>query len=166
MSNKVGQPKFLADTMLGSLAKKLRLLGIDTAYIRDPDNSELKYLVRSQGRILLTRNINLAKSLGDLAWPVTGKDVREEFLSIAEKLKPFSDLLVPFSLCLDCNDPLQSMGLSEAQGRVPPFILQSQKIFSRCPSCEKFFWEGTHKGHMEKEVEWMEGVLQGEGRLD
>ena len=158
--------KFLADTMLGSLAKKLRLLGIDTVYISDPDNSELKYLVRSQTRILLTRNLNLSRSMGDLAWFVTGKDPREEFLSIAEKLKPFSDLLVPFSLCLDCNDPLQSMELSEAQGRVPPFILQSQNFFPHCPSCEKFFWEGTHKGRMEKEVEWMEGVLQGEGRLD
>ena len=158
--------KFLADSMLGSLARKLRLLGIDTAYLSDPDNSELKYIVRSQTRILLTRNLNLSRSMGDLAWSVTGKDVREEFLSIAEKLKPFSDLLVPFSLCLDCNDPLQSMELSEAQGRVPPFILQSQNFFSHCPSCEKFFWEGTHKGRMEKEVEWMEGVLQGEGRLD
>ena len=158
--------KFLADTMLGSLAKKLRLLGIDTVYKSDPDNSELKYLVRSQTRILVTRDLNLSRSMGDLAWPVTGKDAREEFLSIAEKLKPFSDLLVPFSRCLDCNNPFQSMELSEAQGKVPPFIYSSQKIFSHCPSCGKVFWEGTHRKKMEKEVEWMEGVLQGEGRLD
>ena len=152
--------------MLGSLAKKLRLLGIDTVYISDPDNSELKYLVRSQTRILMTRDLNLSRNMGDLAWPVTGKDVREEFLSIAERLGPFSDLLKPFSLCLDCNNPLQSMELSEAQGKVPPFIYQSQKIFSHCPSCGKVFWKGTHSERMEIEVGWMRGVLQGAGRLD
>ena len=158
-------PRFIADTMLGSLAKKLRLLGIDAAYISDPDDSELKYLVRSQARILLTRDLNLSRSMGDLAWPVTGKDVREEFLSVAEKLKPFSDLLLPFSRCLDCNDPLQSMELSEAEGKVPPFIFQSQKNFTYCPSCGKVFWKGTHSEGMEEEVRWMRGVLQGEGQL-
>ena len=159
-------PRFIADTMLGSLAKKLRLLGIDTAYISDPDDSELKYLVRSQGRILLTRDLNLFKEMGDLGWSVTGKDVREEFLSLAEKLKPFSDLLLPFSRCLDCNDPLQSMELSEAEGKVPPFIFQSQKNFTHCPSCGKVFWKGTHSERMEVEVGWMRGILQGAGRLD
>ena len=158
--------KFLADAMLGSLAKKLRLLGIDTAYISDLDNSELKYLVRSQGRILLTRDLNLSRSMGDLAWSVIGKDAREEFLSIAEKLKSFSDLLVPFSRCLDCNNPLQSIELSEAQGKVPPFIFQSQKNFTHCPSCGKVFWKGTHSKRMEEEVGWMRRVLQGAGRLD
>ena len=152
--------KFLADTMLGSLAKKLRLLGIDTAYISDPDDSELKYLVRSQTRILLTRDLNLSKKMGDLAWLVTGKNTREEFLSVVEKLKPFSDLLVPFSLCLDCNDLLLSMELSEAQGKVPPFIYQSQKIFSHCPSCGKVFWKGTHSKRMEEEVAWMRKILE------
>ena len=154
--------KFLADTMLGSLAKKLRLLGIDTAYISDPDDSELKYLVRSQGRILLTRDLNLSRSMGDLAWSVIGKDAREEFLSIAEKLKSFSDLLVPFSRCLDCNNPLQSMELSEALGKVPPFIYQSQKIFSHCPSCGKVFWKGTHGKRMGEEIARMKEALERE----
>jgi uncharacterized protein with PIN domain len=154
--------KFIADTMLGSLARKLRLLGIDTAYISDPDDSELKYLVRSQGRILLTRDLNLSKKMGDLAWFVTGKDAREEFLSVAEKLKPFSDLLVPFSRCLDCNDLLQSMELSEAEGKVPPFIFQSQKNFTHCPSCGKVFWKGTHGKRMGEEIARMKEALERE----
>ena len=158
--------KFLADTMLGSLAKKLRLIGIDTAYISDPDNSELKYLVRSQSRVLLTRDLDLAKSLADLAWSVKGGNLREEYISINEKLKPFHDQFKPFSRCLDCNDPLQSMEPAEAAGKVPPFIYQSRKTFSLCPSCGKVFWEGTHRERMEGEVQWMRGVLQGEGRLE
>lgn len=152
--------RFVADNMLGSLARKLRLLGIDTAYVSDADNSELKYLVRFQSRILLTRDVNLSKNLGELSWLVTGKDAREEFLSIAERIKPFSDQFEPFSRCLDCNDLLLPMGPSDAEGRVPPFIYQSKKTFYGCPSCGKIFWEGTHSDRMGEEVSWMRGVLE------
>ncbi len=160
--SKVDRPRFHADTMLGSLAKKLRLLGIDTTYIRDADDSELKYLVRSQSRILLTRNMCLSKNLGALAWLVTGDNTREEFLSIADRLRPFSDILEPFSRCLDCNDLVLSMQPSEADGKVPPFIYQSKKTFSHCPSCGKVFWEGTHSERMTEEVEWMKAALEKE----
>ena len=159
-------PRFLADTMLGSLARKLRLLGIDTLYISDADDSELKYLVRSQSRILLTRDVNLSRNLGDLAWQVSGKDAREEFFSIAERLGPLSDQVEPFSRCLHCNDLLLSLESSEAYGKVPPYIYHSKKTFSRCPSCGKVFWEGTHSKRMGEEVEWMKDILQGGGRLD
>jgi uncharacterized protein with PIN domain len=146
--------------MLGSLARKLRLLGIDTAYIRDADDGELKYLVRSQDRILLTRDVNLSRILGDHAWLVTGIDIREEFLSIADRLGPLWDQVDPFSRCLICNDLLLSIEPSEAYGKVPPYIYQSRKTFLRCPSCGKVFWEGTHSGRMGEEVEWMEKVLE------
>ncbi len=163
--SKAGQPRLIADIMLGTLAKKLRLLGIDTAYTSEADDSELKYLVRSQGRILLTRNMNLSKNLGDMAWFVTGKDVWEEFLSIAERFKLFSDLLEPFSRCLECNDLVLSIKPSEADGKVPPYIYQSKKTFSRCPSCGKVFWDGTHSERMREEIEWMRGVLEEEKDL-
>jgi uncharacterized protein with PIN domain len=156
--------KFLADTMLGTLAGKLRLLGLDTAYISDAQDSELKYLVRSQGRILLTRSVCLSRRMGDMVCLVSGGDAREEFLSIAERLVSFSDQFEPFSRCLRCNDLLLLMEASQAKGKVPPYIYQSKKTFSRCPSCEKVFWKGTHSERMEKEVEWMKDVIAKETR--
>ena len=156
----MSQLKFIADTMLGSLAKKLRLLGIDTAYAGDADAGKLRFLVRSQVRILLTRDINLAKSLGDLAWSVMGGNLREEFLSIAERLAPFSDNIIPFSRCLDCNEPLITIDASQTDGRVPPYILSSKTHFSKCSSCGKVFWKGTHSARMEGEVQWMRGALE------
>ncbi len=153
--------KFLADTMLGSLAKKLRLLGIDTAYFNVIDDSALKYIVRSESRILLTRNFTLSKELSDLAWSVTGNDARKEFLSIAECLSTAGCQPDPFSICLDCNETLLSIDPSMADGKVPPYIYQSKTTFSRCPSCEKVFWEGTHRKKMEKEVEWMKEQIKG-----
>jgi len=146
--------------MLGSLAGKLRLLGIDTAYLSDTDDNEMKYLVRSQGRILLTRDKSLSKNLRDLAWLVTGAGAKEEFSSIANRLSAIGCQLDPFSRCLDCNERLETIESSEAKGKVPPYIYQSKTTFSRCPSCEKVFWGGTHSERMREEVEWMKGVLE------
>jgi hypothetical protein len=156
--------RFLADNMLGSLARKLRLLGIDTAYNSDAEDSELKYLVRSQSRILLTRDTNLSKELGALAWQVTGKDAREEFLSIVQKLSAVRCQPDPFSRCLQCNDELVPLDSSKVRDKVPPYVLESRDTFFACPSCERVYWEGTHSKRMGEEVEWMEKVLEEEKR--
>ncbi len=150
--------------MLGTLARKLRLLGIDTAYLNNPDNHELEYLVRSQNRVLLTRNRSLALELADNSWLISGDVFRDQFLSIAEKMAPFSDDIVPFSRCLDCNKILITIDVSEAEGKVPPYILSSKRHFSKCSSCGKVFWEGTHSGRMQEEVEWMKVILEEEKR--
>jgi len=161
---KSGQPRFLADSMLGSLARKLRLLGIDTLYIKDADDNELKYLVRSQDRCLLTRDTDLSGAPGLQAWLVTGYNVREEFLSIAERLAPFCEQSESFSRCLDCNDLLIPILAGEAEGKVPPYIYQRKETFSSCPSCGKVFWDGTHRKRMSEEISWMKEVLEEERR--
>jgi uncharacterized protein with PIN domain len=158
--SKNDQPSFLADKMLGSLARKLRLLGIDTAYAGDVDDSELKYIVRSRDRILLTKNRKLAGSLGDSAWLVEGDGVKEEFDSIVPEMSGAGCQFAPFSRCLDCNEPLAILDPSETEGKVPPYIQASQTHFSECPSCGKVFWEGTHRKRMEREVERMKGILE------
>jgi uncharacterized protein with PIN domain len=94
---------------------------------------------------------------------VKGTDAREEFLSIVERLAPFSDHVKPFSRCLECNNLLLPMEPSEVKNKVPPFIYRSKKTFSGCPPCEKVFWEGTHGSRMREEIRWMQGVLE-EGR--
>ncbi|UCG38687.1 MAG: Mut7-C RNAse domain-containing protein [bacterium] len=152
--------KFLADSMLGTLARRLRLLGIDTVYPGNAEESQLKYVARSQDRVLLTRDLKLARSLGPSAWLVSGGDVREEFLSIAANLSSLRSQINPLSRCLDCNDHLLSMDPGQAEGRVPPYILQSKSTFSRCPSCGKVFWEGTHSEKMGEEVAWMRRMLE------
>jgi uncharacterized protein with PIN domain len=153
------QPKFIADAMLGSLARKLRLLGIDTLFIKDATDNELKYTVLSQDRILLTKDKALAGGLGSRAWLVTGGNVREEFESIAGRLNEISSEIQPYSRCLDCNHLLRSILPHEAEGKVPPYILSSNTHFSQCITCGKVFWEGTHRERMEGEIEWMREIL-------
>ena len=49
--------RFLADAMLGKLAKYLRICGFDTAYRTVNDEDPVQW-ARKEGRILLTRNRN------------------------------------------------------------------------------------------------------------
>lgn len=51
--------KFIADRMLGKLAKQLRMLGYDTVYYRSEDAYPLIKLAREEGRVILTRSTKL-----------------------------------------------------------------------------------------------------------
>ena len=59
MSDPTMTPRFIADAMLGKLARWLRLLGYDTLYSQESDSIIAQH-ARSQERILLTRARELA----------------------------------------------------------------------------------------------------------
>lgn len=50
-----GSTGFLLDVHLGTLARRLRLLGIDTAYCNDASDDALVHQAAGQRRVLLTR---------------------------------------------------------------------------------------------------------------
>ena len=55
------QSKFIADVMLGTLARWLRILGYDTSYENFIDDNELVQICHLEGRIALTRDRRLAR---------------------------------------------------------------------------------------------------------
>jgi uncharacterized protein with PIN domain len=152
--------KYIADAMLGSLTKKLRMLGIDTVYLKDAKDSEIKYVVRLQGRTLLSRDTRLVRDLGRKAVLVTGLNTREEFLSIAPVLAAACRPTSPMSLCLKCNGPLVPMEPDAARDKVPPYVLEKGTDIVWCSACAKAYWRGSHAGRMEKEIAWMEGEME------
>ena len=158
--DKADRPRFIADSMLGSLARRLRMLGIDTAFLRDASDGELRFVVRSQERILLSRDCRLVKALGDRAWLVTGSDVREEFTSIASKLAEKGCGSAAMSRCLECNGRLAPVDPSSAGAKVPPHVLDQGLDLVSCPECGKAYWKGTHRERMDAEVRWMEEELE------
>ncbi|MGC8839517.1 MAG: Mut7-C RNAse domain-containing protein, partial [Anaerolineae bacterium] len=57
-------PTFLLDGMLGRLARWLRILGYDAAFEPDLEDAQLVRRARAEGRILLTRDRDLARRRG------------------------------------------------------------------------------------------------------
>ena len=138
----MGEIRFLADNMLGTLAKWLRIMGYDTAYDARLDDHALIRLARADERILLTRDTGLLQRKGVQCLFISSQVLAEQ---LAQVLQAF-DLSAghPFSRCPVCNSPLEDVPKHDAWGQVPPFVFQTQDNFRLCPECNRFYWQGTH----------------------
>lgn len=138
--------KFYCDTMLGRLAKWLRLLGYDADYRPEIDDWEMLKLCRSQGRTLLTRDTRVMKrwqiSRGQVLAVLLSSDrVKEQIgeLSAAVGLKATGEVRCPI-----CNQTLDPLAREKARDRVPPYVYETQSEFRTCPACGRVYWKATH----------------------
>ena len=56
------KPIFIVDAMLGNLAKKLRVLGYDSAYFSSIEDEKLVSIAKNEKRIILTKDERLCKT--------------------------------------------------------------------------------------------------------
>jgi uncharacterized protein with PIN domain len=142
-------PSFIADSMLGRLARWLRILGCDTWYFRDISDADLIGLHRASGRLLLTRDTRLIRSPGIGAHLLVQEDHWENQLKqVLDRL----DLPIPedkiMTRCLVCNHPLRKRSIEEVRGKVPDYVLSTRTEFHGCDRCRKTYWEGTHRANI------------------
>jgi len=142
--------KFIADGMLGRLAKWLRVLGYDTAYFPHLDDDQLVRLARAEGRLLLTRDRGLARRRGLQCLLIESDHLEEQLGQVLAE--PALTEAHPFSRCPVCNTPLQEVEKPELEGRVPAHIFRTHKDFSLCPHCDKIYWPGTHWARMQEKL--------------
>ena len=151
-------PCFVADAMLGKLARWLRVLGVDVAYDSSLDDLRLVALARREGRVLLTRDVPLATADNrPERLLIESGDFREQLVQVVEayRLDPRRGR---FRRCLDCNTLLEPALRSDVQHRVPPHIFSTEARFLSCERCEKILWEGTHRHHMRQVLEGLFAV--------
>ena len=80
------RPRFLADEMLGTLVKWLRIMGYDTSYAKDMKDGEIAALAMREGRSLLTRDKALAKTVGCSGLYVVSDVIEEQVAQVARSL--------------------------------------------------------------------------------
>ena len=145
------ETRFLADNMLGTLAKWLRILGYDTAYCPHLDDNGLVRLARNEQRVLLTRDTGLLQRRGLRLLFVESETLEEQ---LAQVLRAYHlSTGNSFSRCPVCNTELEVVSKSEAWGQVPPYVFQTQDRFRLCPECNRFYWRGTHWQNMLTKVQ-------------
>jgi hypothetical protein len=149
--------RFVADAMLGRLARWLRILGYDTLYDAAWDDPHLVRLARAQDRVLLTRDTELARRRGVRVVLVEGEtlEAQLDFLRRALHIRARLDM----GRCPVCNGQLQAVEKKSVRERVPPYVYATQDAFRVCAGCGRIYWRGTHWERMrEKVAGWKDGA--------
>ncbi|MEM4728391.1 MAG: Mut7-C RNAse domain-containing protein [Thermoplasmata archaeon] len=148
--------RFVCDHMLGALARWLRLLGHDTLYPGLLEDSELLRLARAEGRLLLTRDKELASRAGELGVLIKSVRLDEQLEQLrASGLLPLDDESA-LTRCSLCNSLLEDMTREEARGRVPEAVFERQSEFWRCSGCGQIYWPGSHYDRILQRLERIE----------
>ncbi len=146
--------KFLVDSMLGRLAKWLRILGYDTLYFSSLDDNDLVRMARAEGRMVLTRDREMVRRRGIDSLLIESDDFREQLRQLLHDLNLNLDR--SFSRCPVCNNPLQRVAKEAVRERVAPYVFRTQERFSLCPQCGKIYWRGTHWQRMRERLKRLE----------
>jgi uncharacterized protein with PIN domain len=155
-------PQFLVDSMLGRLARWLRILGFDTWYFREIDDRELLKLHAETGRVLLTRDTRLVQCRGvDCCVLVRSDGWEDQLRQVAAALSLDVCPEGMLTRCLLCNRPLEKLEPEEAYGRIPDHVARTTSAFRGCRACDKVYWAGTHRKRMEEVVSMLRSDRKG-----
>ncbi len=135
-------PRFVADAMLGRLAKWLRMMGYDVTFFHDADDLALLRHARAEGRLLLTRDRDLARRAGRLGIMINNQRLEAQLQEMAER--GLIDGPLEETRCPVCNARLVPISRERAREHVPPYVYQTQEEFYQCPECKRIYWAGTH----------------------
>ena len=147
---------FLVDAMLGNIAKKLRLLGFDSEYVSDIDDSKLIETAKNENRTIISRDRNLidrAKKNEISSVYITKENEIEQFLEIIKTTHlQFDEISGDSARCTQCNSPTSQIDKLEIKNKIPPGVLEYHDKFWKCDGCDQIYWEGTHIKNLQEFV--------------
>jgi uncharacterized protein len=144
-------PRFLLDVHLGTVARRLRLLGIDAAYHRDADDDDLIEEANAECRVLLTQDRGLLRRRK--LW--SGAYVRgaNPDTQLADVLDRFAPALAPWTRCTACNGMLVPARKEDVEPQLKPGTRRTYAAFARCQACGQVYWRGAHSSRLEATVD-------------
>jgi hypothetical protein len=149
--------KFVTDRMLGTLTRYLRFMGYDTVSANGfaPGNARedtfLLELAAREGRILLTRDAELARRGKERAVFVRSEDVMEQVDQLAGAGLVQRRLLM--SRCSLCNTPLRPAEPGEIAGAAYAPQDRNGFDFFWCDRCRKLYWNGSHGRRLKERMQ-------------
>ena len=135
--------------MLGSVARKLRIFGFDTLYLRHFNDDDVLKIGVAQDRIILTCDRDLFRKIvkaGAHGALLKGSDDLEDIAHVLSKCKitsiGFSTLN---SRCSICNGLIiRGRSISDIKIHLPSNVIKWYEEFFQCTNCNKVYWEGSH----------------------
>ena len=141
MSEEAGT-RLVVDSMLGRMARWLRIMGFDALYDAEWDDFRLVQIARDEDRVLLTRDRQLAMRRDTRTLLVEHQVLADQLRQVVSQLSLRVDR--PFSRCSVCNRPLADVARDQVRGRVPAYVFKAFDRFRICTGCERIYWRGSH----------------------
>jgi uncharacterized protein len=158
----VPSAQFLLDVHLGTLARRLRLVGVDTAYSSDADDDPLIDEANVARRVLLTQDRGLLRRrklwLGAYVRGARPDD------QLRDMLERFAPPLAPWTRCTACNGRLSPVPKADVERLLRPGTRRTYQVFARCKACGRVFWRGAHSRRLEAIVASAMATVAGAAR--
>lgn len=141
--------QFVADSMLGRLAKWLRILGYDVIYKNSFTTAEIIKLSEETNRIILTRDTKFIKNKNIKNFLFIKSDfLFEQLKQVIKGLNLKLESKNFFTRCAICNEKLEDIKKEEVKDKIPEYVYQTQEEFGICRTCKKIYWKATHYDKM------------------
>lgn len=138
---------YLIDSMLGKLAKFLRIIGYNAIYNPNLEDRETLSISKFHNYVLITRDKNLFSS-----------SVNEKIIVILLDDNAISynlfllNIIVGLNLrisyektrCPKCNNILRHISKDKIRNILPSYIISKYNKFFVCDNCSKIYWDGYH----------------------
>jgi len=145
-------PRFIIDTNVGHLVRKLRMLGYDTLFINPIEDADLVQRAGEEGRVVISGDRGLFERRALRSGQIKGfliDTYRDHTAQLRQIVRTFGlRERASFIRCLECNTLLVPKAKEAASGRVPPYVYQTVAQYAYCRRCDQFFWEGDHVKRM------------------
>ena len=155
---------FLVDSMIGNVAKKLRLFGYDTIYKSDFDDLKLLEQAKKQQRIIISRDHDLiarAKKQEINSIYITEIEEIDQFLEIFKSISlEVDEITGDIARCTKCNSTTSQIDKSKVIEKVPKKVLEFNEKFWQCDNCNQIYWEGTHIIKIQEFLEKLKAKLK------
>lgn len=143
--------RFILDVHLGTLARRLRLVGVDAAYANDLDDDALVERANAGQRVLLTKDRGLlCRRRLWLGAYVRGARPDDQLRDVLDRFAP---PLAPWTRCTACNGLLAPVPRGAVEQLVQPGTWRTYQTFSRCGACGQVYWRGAHSTRLEEVVD-------------
>lgn len=139
-------PKFVLDVHLGTLARRMRLVGLDTAYRNDIADAALVEQANAERRVALTKDRGLLQRRKLWFGAYVRHDRPDDQLS--DVIDRFAPPLRPWTRCPACNGLLNPIAKHQVEELLQPGTRRTYEDFSQCGSCGRVYWRGAHSDRL------------------
>ncbi|MCP8310895.1 MAG: Mut7-C RNAse domain-containing protein [Candidatus Methylarchaceae archaeon HK01B] len=145
--------KFIADSMLGTLARKLRIYGFDVLYDAESLDEEILAIAKRDGRVILTSDKDLHKRAVSnrlkSIW-ISGEEDEDRIVTVFKSFGLTPELDPESSRCSLCNGEIKEIDKDSLGSRIPERVIEGHDRFYSCVNCGKIYWMGGHWKRLKK----------------